>query len=137
MNVTQSVPSKASRLLAIDDNSDSAELVSRVAGKCGYETRSLTDTRTMREILDIWRPQVVTLDLCMPDEDGIGILSTLKDAGFDGDLIIISGQDDWLRKTAGRLAQARGLKVADDLQKPVDLTVLRELLTKLQMQRAA
>jgi DNA-binding NtrC family response regulator len=136
MILTETAKAKA-RLLAIDDNSDSAELVTRVAGKCGYEARSVTDTRTMREILDVWRPQVVTLDLCMPDEDGIGILSTLKDAGFEGELIIISGQDDWLRKTAGRLALARGLNVIDDMQKPVDLSALRELLTKLQTQRAA
>jgi DNA-binding NtrC family response regulator len=136
MSLTENAQTKA-RLLAIDDNVDSAELVTRIAGKCGYETRFVTDTRTMQDILEVWRPDVVTLDLCMPDEDGIGILSALKGAGFEGALIIISGQDDWLRKTAGRLASARGLLVVDDMQKPVDLTALRELLTKLQRQRAA
>lgn len=135
MSGTHQAPAK--RLLAVDDNADSAELVARLAAKGGYETRSLTDTRSLRAVLKDWKPEVITLDLCMPEEDGIGIFATLHESGFRGDLVIISGQDDWLRKTASRLASARGLRVAADLSKPVDLSVLRGLLAKLQTERAA
>ena len=121
----------AKRLLAVDDNSDSAELIARVAAKCGYEARSVTDPSSLGDVLHNWKPQVLTLDLCMPEEDGISLLSLLKSAGFTGSLIIISGQDDWFRKTASRLASARGLNVAQDLPKPVDLKALREVLTGL------
>ena len=121
----------AKRLLAVDDNSDSAELIARVAVKCGYEARSVTDPSSLGDVLHNWKPQVLTLDLCMPEEDGISLLSLLKSAGFAGSLIIISGQDDWFRKTASRLASARGLNVAQDLPKPVDLKALREVLTEL------
>jgi two-component system chemotaxis response regulator CheB len=127
----------AKRLLAVDDNADSAELVARLAAKCGYDARSLTDPRSLRAVVADWNPEVITLDLCMPQEDGIGTFATLHESGFHGELVIISGQDDWLRKTAGRLASARGLKVAADLSKPVDLSALRDLLTKLQTERAA
>jgi CheY-like chemotaxis protein len=120
-----------SRLLAVDDNSDSAELIARVAAKCGYEARSMTDSSTLGRVLDEWKPQVLTLDLCMPEEDGISVLSLLTRSRFSGHLLIISGQDEWFRKTASRLASARGLNVADDLSKPVDLKALRELLTQL------
>ena len=120
------------RLLAVDDHSDSAELIARVAVKCGYEARSIADPRALAGILQEWKPEVLTLDLCMPQEDGIAVLSTLKDVGFAGRLIIISGQDDWLRKSAGRLAEARGINVVDDISKPVDLKSLRDLLLKLQ-----
>ena len=119
------------RLLAVDDNSDSAELIARVAAKCGYEARCITDASTLERVLDEWKPQVLTLDLCMPEEDGISLLSLLTQSGFSGHLLIISGQDDWFRKTASRLASARGLNVADDLCKPVDLKTLREILTQL------
>ena len=119
------------RLLAVDDNSDSAELIARVAAKCGYDAKSMTDSSTLGRVLDEWSPLVLTLDLCMPEEDGISLLSLLKQSGFAGHLLIISGQDEWFRKTASRLATARGLKVADDLSKPVDLKALRELLTQL------
>jgi DNA-binding NtrC family response regulator len=119
------------RLLAVDDNSDSAELIARVARKCGYDVKMMADTRALRQTLDDWKPEVVTLDLCMPQEDGIALLSQLQESRFGGRLIIISGQDDWLRKAAGRLAALRGLNVADDMAKPVDLKALRQLLTNL------
>jgi two-component system, chemotaxis family, chemotaxis protein CheY len=122
---------KKGRLLAVDDNADSATLIARVAAKCGYDARSTTDSSSLARILKEWQPEVLTLDLCMPDEDGINVLSVLTDSGFSGQLLIISGQDEWFRKTASRLASARGLNVADDLSKPVDLKVLRELLTRL------
>ena len=92
----------------------------------------MTDLRPLRSVLEEWKPHVLTLDLVMPQEDGIAILSTLKDSKFAGTLIIISGQDDWLRETAGRLASACGLNVAHHLSKPIDLKDLRGVLTTLQ-----
>ncbi len=125
------------RLLAVDDNPDSAELIARVATKCGYEAKTIGDLDQLRDVLMAWPPSVLTLDLCMPQEDGIGVLALLKDCDFTGQLVIISGQDGWLRKAAARLADARGLRVADDLGKPVDLKALRDLLNGLNAAQAA
>ena len=125
------------RLLAVDDNPDSAELIARVATKCGYEAKAIGDLDRLRDVLLAWRPSVLTLDLCMPQEDGIGILAMLTECDFKGQLVIVSGQDGWLRKAAARLADARGLKVAEDLGKPVDLKALRDLLNGLSAAQAA
>lgn len=119
------------RLLAVDDNLDSAELIARIAAKCGYEAQSMADPRALVDAIKRWHPEIVTLDLCMPQEDGIHLLSLLSASGFDGQLVIISGQDGWMRKVARRLASARGLKVAEDLGKPVDIKELRQLLVSL------
>ena len=120
------------RLLALDDNLDSAELVARVGTKCGYETQAISDPKSLRELVKTWKPEVITLDLCMPDDDGIVVLSTLHEVGFGGDLIIISGQDNWLRQTAGRLAAALGLKITADFSKPLDLKALGSCLAEIQ-----
>jgi DNA-binding NtrC family response regulator len=119
------------RLLAVDDSADSADLVARVAAKCGYEAQATSDPASVRALVVSWKPEVLTLDLCMPEADGIDLLSVLEESGFNGLLVIISGQDGWFRKAAGRLAETRGLKVVDDLQKPVDIAALRELLSRL------
>jgi DNA-binding NtrC family response regulator len=119
------------RLLAIDDSADSSELVARVASRCGYEVRAASDPSSVRALVVGWKPEVLTLDLCMPEADGIDLLSQLKESGFDGLLVIISGQDDWFRKAASRLAETHGLKVVDDLEKPVDIVALRQLLNRL------
>ena len=115
------------QLLAIDDNADSAELIARIAAKCGYAAKSLTNASDLGQVLAEWTPHVVT-----PEEDGLSLLAVLHDNGFTGALVIISGQDDWFRKSAGRLASARGLNVTHDLPKPVDLKLLRTALMELQ-----
>jgi DNA-binding NtrC family response regulator len=119
------------RLLAVDDSADSADLVARVAAKCGYEAQAISDPKSVRALVVSWKPEVLTLDLCMPEADGIDLLSMLEETGFEGLLVIISGQDGWFRKAASRLAEVRGLKVVDDLQKPVDINALRQLLSRL------
>ena len=119
------------RLLAVDDSVDSADLVARVAAKCGYEAQAISDPKSVKALVVSWKPEVLTLDLCMPEADGIDLLSMLEETGFEGLLVIISGQDGWFRKAASRLAEVRGLKVVDDLQKPIDINALRQLLSRL------
>ena len=105
-----------SRLLAVDDNSDSAELIARVASKCGYDARSMTDPSTLARVLDEWKPQVLTLDLCMPEEDGISVLSLLTQRIL-GHLRSLAVRTV-VPKTAAACLGSR-LNVADDLCKPV------------------
>ena len=119
------------RLLAVDDSEDSAELISRVALRCGFDARTTSEPGTVKDLLVNWKPDVVTLDICMPEADGIVLLSLLQDIQFAGHVIIISGQDDWFRKVAVKLADTRGVKILQDLQKPVDIGVLRQLLTQV------
>jgi CheY-like chemotaxis protein len=122
----------ANRLLAVDDNSDSAELIARVAARLGYDARAMSDLRSLPGTITTWKPDVLTLDLCMPQEDGIAVLTTLNESGFSGGLLIVSGQEDWLRRAASRLAHARGLNVIGDFSKPIDIKGLRTTLSQLQ-----
>ncbi len=119
------------RLLAVDDSAASADLVARIASKCGYDAQAVSDPTSVKALVARWKPEVLTLDLCMPEADGIDLLSELGETGFSGVLVIISGQDGWFRKAASRLAEIRGLKVVDDLEKPIDVGALRQLLSRL------
>jgi two-component system, chemotaxis family, chemotaxis protein CheY len=124
-------PPHVHRLLAVDDHPDSANLVVRIAQKCGYEAEALSSDATLSASLETRPPDILSLDLCMPDQDGIRIMSVLQQHQFKGQILIISGQDEWLRKSAGRLAAARGLKIAGDMAKPIDLARLMQLLQTL------
>jgi CheY-like chemotaxis protein len=121
------------RLLAVDDNFESAELIARIGTTCGYETKPIMDPSAVPEILGDWKPHVLTLDLCMPHKDGFSILPTLQKAGFKGSLIVISGQNDWLRKAACQLAEINGIEVTSHLQKPINLRALRDLLNTIRL----
>jgi DNA-binding NtrC family response regulator len=119
------------RLLAVDDSVDSAELVARMAARCGFEARAISQSDSVRQLIVDWKPDILTLDLCMPGADGIDLLSVLKEIEFTGKVVIISGQDSWFRKIAIELAGTRGVQVVGDMQKPVDIRALRQLLAGL------
>lgn len=123
---------RRSRLLAIDDHADSAELIARVAAKLGYDSRTAASPNELRDALVSWQPDILTLDLSMPEEDGISAFSLLQEQGFSGRIVIISGHDEWLRRAAGRLALAKGLNIAGNLSKPINLKTLRGLLAELE-----
>ena len=125
----------SSRLLAVDDNRDSAELIVRAAERCGYEARYLLDPGALGDAL-AWSPQVITLDLGMPEVDGIQVLVQLADRGFAGDLIIISGHSRSERERAMQIATTRGLRVTDHFSKPVPLHGLRSALVAIKTIRA-
>jgi CheY-like chemotaxis protein len=118
------------RLLAIDDHPDSAELIARIAEKLGFEAKATSSPDVLRNQLAAWPPDILTVDLCMPEEDGLGVFALLEHLGFTGRVIIISGHDEWLRKSASRLAVARGLQIVGNLSKPIDLKLLRSVLTE-------
>ncbi len=119
------------RLLAVDDDKDSAELIVRNALRCGYECFPVYDAHTLREIIPHWRPHVITLDLCLPDAEKFETISILQAVQYAGDLIIISGQADAYRKEAAEFAASGGLRVTADLPKPIQIAELRKVLNAI------
>jgi CheY-like chemotaxis protein len=125
------------RLLAVDDSPEFAELVGRIAERSGYEAFVTSRSRNVAAMVQEARPDVLTMDLCMPEIDAIELFKVLRAAAFKGYVVIISGQQDALRRSAAKLASVNGLEVVGNLQKPVRMAELRELLTHLRLRLAA
>jgi len=120
-------------LIALDDDPASAELVARVGKGCGYETLALSDAQAVVTAFKERCPDVITLDLSMPQKDGFQMLTLLQEIGFKGALIVISGNEDWVREFACELAGLKGIAMATHLQKPVNIKTLRDLLNVVQL----
>lgn len=119
------------RLLIIDDDPEIGRFVQRVAEGCGYEARATERADAFRSAYHSFRPDVIALDLAMPEVDGIELLRFLADEGCRAQLLIISGFDAKVRQAAERLGTARGLRMAGIVPKPMRVADLRALLTGL------
>lgn len=121
----------APKLLIIDDEPAIATLIKRIAEPCGFQVNPTSDWATFKHSLDTDPPDVICLDLGMPEFDGIELLGFLADRNCTCPLLIVSGFDPRIISTSMRLAEARGLTVAAAIPKPIDTGALREALGTL------
>jgi DNA-binding response OmpR family regulator len=62
----------------VDDERDIVELVSVHLRKAGYEVEGFGDAEAFLEFMEERRPDIVILDLMLPDIDGLEICKTLR-----------------------------------------------------------
>ncbi len=117
------------RLLAVDDDTDCCELIVRNALKCGYEAFSVSEAEALEKAILHFKPHVITLDLTMPNVDGLEIVWRVRRVHFSGLVILVSGQSEAYRMRATALATSNGLKVPAQMPKPLQLRQFRDLLS--------
>jgi len=73
---------------------------------------------------------IIVCDLQMPGMDGIEVIRQLANDGFSGGIILVSGKDKRVLKTAENMAEVRGLKVIGSLCKPMPVYEIISLMNK-------
>lgn len=119
------------RLIVLDDNPAWGNFVSEVAGKVGFSASYATTHGEYAGTADSNPPDVLILDLFMPEKDGIEMIADMAQTALDRPLIILmSGHSSALLTSAVRLGQSKGLEIVGSLVKPFRLAELRMLLQK-------
>jgi DNA-binding response OmpR family regulator len=116
------------RVLVIDDHHDFGELVRRVAEKAGFEVEVTDKADHFRELCTEFKPDLICLDIVMPQEDGIELIRWLAKAGSDAAIYIITGHSPTYARAAIELGRSQGLNICGALQKPLSLATLRDML---------
>ena len=83
-------------VLVIDDNHDSADLMVELLQACGYSSAAAYGGASGVEAIRNFSPDVVLLDLLMPEVDGFQVASTVRKPGFphQSTLIAFSALND-------------------------------------------
>lgn len=70
--------------------------------------------------------QTITLDLNMPNEDGIGFLTSVSKLNFEGEIFLCSSEHKNVLDSALQLARMLGLKCTETFAKPINFDALAD-----------
>jgi YesN/AraC family two-component response regulator len=119
------------KILVVDDETVIREgLVCMIEEKMGETClieSACSGFEGMSKALSFW-PDVVLADINMPAMDGLSMISELRQKGFRGHFIVLTGFDDY-----NYAVRALRLRVFDYLLKPVDQDALFNMLHQIQV----
>jgi len=107
------------RILAVEDDPDIARLLSLELGRLGYSLRTVGTAAQALAELRAGAPNLMLLDLGLPDRDGAELLRELRAAGDALPVICLTARDKPVERVGGLRAGAD-----DYIVKPFDISEL-------------
>ena len=116
------------RLLVIDDERDIGEFIGEVAKGLGYDILVTADAKSFMDEYKSFMPDVVVVDVVMPETDGIELVKFLANHGCNARILVISGYAERYLQNTKSLAEAFGLPSVKTMTKPLELAALESFL---------
>jgi DNA-binding NtrC family response regulator len=112
------------KILIVEDEKDPKRFLEILLNENGYETATASDGKEAFEMVKSFKPDVVTLDIIMPEESGVKFYRDLKKEAEYADLpvIIITGVSRY--KDLFKRDYATMPKPFAFIEKPIDSDVL-------------
>ena len=120
------MPDDGRRILVVDDDPSIQGFLAEALADEGYEVRTAANGREALAILREWRPDLILLDLMMPEMDGWAFRGEQRvmPGVSDVPVIVLSAARDLNAKT-------RDLDPAEVFSKPFDLEALLGTISRL------
>ncbi|MEX1221122.1 MAG: EAL domain-containing protein [Idiomarina sp.] len=119
----------AHKLLIIDDDELVGQTLKNIAEQCGFHVIFTDTALAFYEQLTLFEPDLIMVDLIMPDTDGVELIKRLADINHKAKLIIVSGAGKRIVNSSALSAQEHGLEIAGLLNKPFRASEVRQILT--------
>ena len=114
------------QILVVDDETDIRQLVQEILEDEGYSVQVAKDGESARHVYAQQKPDLVLLDIWMPDIDGISLLKEWSVSGKpESQVVIMSGHG-----TLETAVEATRLGAFDFIQKPLSLAKLLATVRK-------
>ncbi len=120
-------------ILIVDDTPDNLRVLSQLLNRQGYEVRAVTTGKMALTVVKAAPPELILLDIRMPQMDGYEVCQSLKDSPLTKEIpvIFISASDEISDKV-----QAFNMGGVDYITKPFQMAeVLARVATHLTLRR--
>ena len=117
------------KVFLLDDEELIVAVLSKALKKEGYEINAATETNDIIDKIKSFNPDLLLMDIRMPERNGIDILRELKEDGLTTPVVMLTADD-----TAESAVRAMKLGAADYLTKPFNTDevkiVIRNIIEK-------
>jgi signal transduction histidine kinase/CheY-like chemotaxis protein len=93
------------RILAVDDDIDVVNIIQEYLNPLGYEVATATDPARALDVASSQGFDLVLCDIGMPGHSGLDMPRALRERGYGGKLILMTGWDSHALSTDPRLAE--------------------------------
>jgi len=119
---------KSSKILLVDDDDDICKICQRALSMLGYEVFVASCGESALQMFKEHEPDIVLLDIFMPDLDGFDVLRSIRSQSEFPEVILITGYGDM-----NLVINAMRNGATDFLTKPFDLENLRSVIDNAQV----
>jgi len=116
------------KLLIIDDDVNITKVYAGIGTQVGYAVQVINDPLLASAAFLAFTPDVVMIDMIMPEKDGIDVLNEILLSGGPTRIIITSGYGDAMLRLAKGVCEFHGGDRLSVLKKPVRRADLKKLL---------
>lgn len=124
----QEMPTSVRRILIVDDNKDGVDGLRMLLEVSGNDIRTAYDGHQALEIAEQFRPDIVLLDIGLPDVDGYEVCRRIRRAPWGGDVVLVA-LTGWAQEDDRRRSREAGFD--HHLVKPVDAGALLGVVSSL------
>jgi CheY-like chemotaxis protein len=122
------------RILIVDDNRDSAESLGLMFTLAGHTVKVVHDGGAASPAAEEFKPDVILLDIGLPDMDGYHVARALRENGATRETLIVAttgfGRQEDVRKS-------REAGIDEHMTKPIDPDLLMEYIERGRATRSA
>jgi DNA-binding NtrC family response regulator len=121
------------KILIIDDEKDNTEIIKDILEDVSYSTMLAKSASEAKAVLSANDFDLILMDVWMPGQDGISLLSEWHSEGFNTPVVMMSGHAE-----PSDIVKAMKLGAIDFLKKPLHdfLPILRNIMTREEPEQA-
>ena len=121
------------KILIIDDEKDNTEIIKDILEDVSYTTMLARSAAEAKAVLAANDFDLILMDVWMPGQDGISLLSEWYSDGFNTPVVMMSGHAE-----PSDIVRAMKLGAVDFLKKPLHdfLPILRNIMTREEPEQA-
>ena len=122
------------KILIIDDEKDNTEIIKDILEDVSYKTMLARSAAEAKVVLAANDFDLILMDVWMPGQDGISLLSEWNSDGFNIPVVMMSGHAE-----PSDIVRAMKLGAVDFLKKPLHdfLPILRNIMTREEPEQEA